>query len=120
MDGGADRTRATAEQALSRARAETLHRLTQLEGTFEEIVAASAGSNADDEHDPEGTTIAYERSQVDALVRQAEDQLAEIDAAAARLTEGRYGICERCGGSIPAERLEARPMARTCVACASR
>ena len=118
MDATSDETRtATVERARSRARTETLHRLAQLEGTFDEIVAASAGSNADDEHDPEGTTIAYERAQVDALVRQAQAHLTEIDAAAARLAEGRYGICERCGRPIPAERLDARPMARTCVGC---
>ena len=118
-DAQDDATRTTAvERALAGARAETLHRLDQLEGTFAEIVAASAGSNADDEHDPEGATIAYERSQVDALVRQAQAQLAEIDSAAARVAEGRYGVCERCGRPIATERLEARPMARTCVPCA--
>jgi hypothetical protein len=39
------------------------------------------GSNADDEHDPEGATIAFERSQVDALAGLAQHQLAEVEAA---------------------------------------
>ncbi|MFC5983603.1 TraR/DksA C4-type zinc finger protein [Knoellia sp. GCM10027209] len=38
--------------------------------------------------------------------------------ALARLEAGSYGICERCGEAIPGERLEARPVARTCVGCA--
>ena len=84
------------------------------------MVSASVGSNGDDEHDPEGTTIAFERSQLDALVRQAREHLREIDAAMARLAEGRYGVCERCGRPIAAERLEARPVARTCVRCPTR
>ena len=96
-----------------------LRRLARLRTDHAGIVAASAGSNADDEHDPEGATIAFERQQVDALVRQAEQRLAEIDAALSRLADASYGTCERCGGAIPAERLAVRPSARTCVPCAS-
>ncbi len=92
-------------------------RLARLRGDFSGIVAASRDSNADDEHDPEGATIAFERSQVDALARQTEQQLEEIDAALDRLDGGVYGICERCGRPIVAARLEARPTARTCVIC---
>lgn len=83
------------------------------------MVAASRDTNADDEHDPEGATIAFERSQIGSLVRQAHDHLAEIDAAVTRLDEGRYGTCEACGDPIPEGRLEARPLARSCVGCAS-
>ena len=79
------------------------------------VVAASRDSNADDEHDPEGATIAFERSQVDALVRQAREHLADIDAALAKVAAGTYGLCEVGGEPIPDGRLEARPTARTCV-----
>lgn len=103
--------------ALDEERRETLARLAALTGDFAAIVEASEGSNADDEHDPEGSTIAFERSQVDALVRQARAHLDEIDAALDRLEAGRYGTCARCGRTIAAGRLEARPTARTCVAC---
>ena len=85
---------------------------------FDDLVDASLGSNADDEHDPEGATIAFERSQLDALVRQARARVDEIDAALRRIAEGRYGVCEVCGALIPAARLEARPVARTCLHCA--
>ena len=93
-------------------------RLSRLHSDFGGIVEASKDSNADDEHDPEGATIAFERSQVDALARQTEQHLAELDAALARVADGSYGSCERCGGQIPEGRLEARPVARTCVPCA--
>jgi DnaK suppressor protein len=83
------------------------------------MVAASRDSNADDEHDPEGATIAFERSQVGALIRQAQLHVAEIDAAMNRLDTGTYGTCERCGAAIGEGRLEARPVARTCIECAS-
>nr|WP_218859473.1 TraR/DksA C4-type zinc finger protein [Petropleomorpha daqingensis] len=85
---------------------------------FDQVVAASQSSNADDEHDPEGATIAFERQQTAALLEQARRRLAEIDAALARREAGDYGVCETCGRPIGAERLAARPAARTCIDCA--
>jgi DnaK suppressor protein len=99
-------------------RDQTMQRLAALTDDFGEVVAASRDTNADDEHDPEGATIAFERSQVDALVRQARRHLSEIDAALDRVAAGTYGLCETCGQPIPVARLEARPTARVCVHCA--
>jgi len=44
-------------------------------------------------------------------------ELADIDAALARITEGRYGTCQSCGGPMGLQRLRAIPEARYCVAC---
>ena len=101
--------------ALTDLHRRTTDRLASLTGDYAGIVAASQDSNADDEHDPEGSTIAFERSQVGTLVEDARHQLAEVDAARARLADGTYGTCEGCGGPIGEGRLEARPTARTCV-----
>lgn len=103
---------------LERERAETLQRLAALRSDFAGVVEASNDTNADDEHDPEGQTIAFERAQVGALVGLAERRLAEVEAATARVEAGTYGTCERCGRPIPSARLDARPVARTCVGCA--
>ena len=97
----------------------TLDRLASLTGDHDAMVAASLDTNADDEHDPEGATIAFERSQIGALVRQAQVHLTEIDAAMGRVDAGTYGVCEGCGTAIGDERLEARPVARTCIQCAA-
>jgi len=105
---------------LEAEREQALARLAALISEFDEVVAASRDTNADDEHDPEGATIAFERSQVRALASQARRNLAEVDAAMTRLDEGTYGVCERCGQPIGAERLEARPTARLCILCAGR
>jgi DnaK suppressor protein len=107
----------SARDRLEEARERTLQRLRALSGDHAGIVAASRDSNADDEHDPEGATIAFERSQVASLLRQAQADLAEIDASLVRVDDGTYGTCERCGSPIPPARLEARPTARTCVGC---
>ena len=108
-----------ARARLDAERARVLERLAALTGDYDAVVAASLDTNADDEHDPEGATIAFERSQSGALVAQAREHLAEIDRAVARLDDATYGTCERCGNPIPDGRLEARPTARRCVACAS-
>jgi DnaK suppressor protein len=112
--GVMDRSR----RRLEADREQTLRRLVSLTDDFDAVVAASRDTNADDEHDPEGATIAFERSQVGALVRQARQHLLEIDAAMARLDAGTYGRCEGCGSPIGDGRLEARPVARTCIRCA--
>ena len=101
--------------ALLALRRRTEERLADLTGDYTGIIEASRNSNADDEHDPEGATIAFERSQVGALVEDARHQLAEVDAALARLDAGSYGRCEVCGEPVAPDRLEARPTARTCV-----
>ncbi len=108
-----------ARAAVTSVRSEAVRRLAALGVAFDDVVAASAWSNADDEHDPEGATIAFERAQITALARQARADLAEADAALARLDAGTYGACERCGAAVPPERLAARPTARRCVACAA-
>lgn len=111
---------AEAAARLEAQRLDTARRLADLTGTFTGIVEASESSNADDEHDPEGATIAFERSQVGALIEAARHQLDELDAAQARLDDGSYGTCESCGGPIAPDRLVARPVARTCITCARR
>jgi RNA polymerase-binding protein DksA len=106
-------------EVLERERQQTLQRLATLTDDFAEVVAASRDSNADDEHDPEGATIAFERSQLDALANHARRHLAEIEAAITRLDNGTYGVCETCGQPIGDARLRARPVARACITCAS-
>jgi RNA polymerase-binding transcription factor DksA len=106
---------ATQGEGLERDRVTELERLAALRREFDDVVDAAEGANGDDEHDPEGLTIAYERSQIAAFITQAEEHLAEIEAAQRRVEEGTYGLCEVCGRPIPTGRLEARPTATTCV-----
>src|SRR4051794_22426945 len=103
---------------LGEERAAALAQIAALTREFDEVVAASKSSNADDEHDPEGATIAFERQQVVALLDAARRRLADVDAALTRRAEGRYGVCESCGRPIAPERLAVRPAARTCIDCA--
>jgi RNA polymerase-binding transcription factor DksA len=114
-NGGVDEPSTAPQQLLAEDREATEQRLADLRSEFTRVVDGAEGTNPDDEHDPEGSTIAYERTQLGALVEQAEQHLAEIGAALARVADGTYGRCEVCGRPIPAARLEARPTATRCV-----
>jgi len=109
----------SARDRLAAERTQALQRLADLRHDFNAMVAASRDTNADDEHDPEGATIAFERSQIEALIRQAERHLEQINSATKRLEAGTYGICEVCGAPISEGRLVARPAATICIRCAA-
>ncbi|MGM0929984.1 MAG: TraR/DksA family transcriptional regulator [Actinomycetota bacterium] len=85
-----------------------------------EVTAATRDIPADDEHDPEGSTVTLERAREVALLVSTEKALANIAAARARLEAGTYGRCTSCGNPIPRERLEIRPEAPYCVSCAAK
>jgi RNA polymerase-binding transcription factor DksA len=107
-------------ERLETERAAAASRLAGLEREFGSVVESARQANTDDEHDPEGATIAFERQHIAALVSQARERLAEIEAALGRLDAGSYGRCVRCGEPISPERLAARPAAQTCIRCARR
>ena len=122
------------------ARSRLLEQIDSLRRSFDDIVAATEGANTDDEHDPEGATIAFERAQVRELLRRATEELAALDALDVPATaeasasgdqphdppapgraapDGAIRRCEVCGVAIPIERLLAVPQARRCVRCAT-
>lgn len=107
------------EEVIAVERERASARVEALTRQFDAIVESSAIAPPDDEHDPEGSTVAFERAQVAALLTSARSRLAELEQAQQRLVGGRYGSCERCGQPIPVDRLLARPTAQTCVACAA-
>jgi len=55
-----------------------------------------------------------------ALRDRADQQLALVEAALARMDDGSFGLCVRCGQPIATERLEALPWAPRCIDCQRR
>jgi RNA polymerase-binding protein DksA len=106
--------------ALLAARRAAAEQLTTLQRDFDRFVEAARSVSTDDEHDPEGAGLAFERSQVSSLIDRTSQQLTALDAAVDRLADGSYGRCTVCGADIGAARLEARPAADRCIGCASR
>jgi len=107
-----------ARDRLIAARDSTASQIDALQRDFDGIVAAADSANIDDEHDPEGATIAFERQQVAALLRDARVHLDEIDAALERLDRDRYGACASAArGSL---RRDWRRCRRPCSAARAR
>jgi len=105
-------------ELLLAGRADARRRVGALEREFAQLADAASAGGTDDEHDPEGATLAFERQHTAALLERARSQLAAIEAALDRVRDGRYGRCGRCGQPIGDDRLAARPAAATCVPCA--
>lgn len=97
----------------------TARQIASLEAVVASIVEGSELVSTDDEHDPEGATIAYERAQAIALLRQARADLDALAATRRRLESGAPVVCVDCGRDIDIERVIALPMTSRCVACAS-
>jgi DnaK suppressor protein len=70
-------------------------------------------------HVADDATEVFTRERNLALRSNAQDLLAQVDAALDRLDQGSYGICARCGNEIAAERLDALPYAIYCISCQS-
>ncbi|MDQ0801018.1 TraR/DksA C4-type zinc finger protein [Arthrobacter sp. SLBN-112] len=100
-------------------RARRLALLPALRADIDAANSARQNSNVDDEHDPEGATIAFELSQASVLLKQSSAGLDQVEAALARLANGTYGTCAVCGEPISDGRLEARPWTPFCIRHAS-
>ena len=86
--------------------------------------ASRARSDLRHESDPLSADSAEQVTQretddvLGAISQSAREELAQLDAALRRLSEGRYDTCAGCGESIEEERLTAVPYTDRCRACA--
>ena len=97
----------------------TLRQIESLRRSVASIVEAAELTSTDDEHDPEGATIAYERAQAVALLRQARCDLDVLAAVQVGLAADQDVACIDFGRPIGLERLAALPTARRCIGCAA-
>ena len=98
------------EEQLKARRAELTHELADIEDRL------------DNEPPKDWEDRASERQSDEVLEALGSHDLAElrqIDAALARLSDGTYGDCMKCGDPISAERLEALPATPFCKNCAT-
>jgi DnaK suppressor protein len=89
-----------------------------LTANFDDLTEAADASPPDDEHDPEGHTIAFERSQLSGRRSEYLHAIAELAADEVRLDDAQSSLCNVCGAPIPHERRMAVPTATQCVECA--
>jgi DnaK suppressor protein len=81
---------------------------------MEDELGELAGRGSDN-HLGDMATVTFDRELDEGLEEGAQQTLAQIDRALARIDDGSYGTCERCGKPIGRERLQARPWATLCI-----
>ena len=86
---------------------------------LEELGHDAPGSLDFDENFADSGQVAAEQGETRVLAGQMADTLASVDHALAKMDEGAFGVCERCGNEIAEPRLEAMPTTRYCISCAS-
>ncbi len=85
-----------------------------------ELGFGDTGSLNYDSNFADTSQVTAERGEAEALAGELKEALAEVEAALDRVEQGTYGECARCGQPITPARLEAKPAAQLCIACASR
>jgi RNA polymerase-binding protein DksA len=91
---------------------EYLH--TENPGNMEDELGELAGRGSGN-HMGDMASVTFDRELDQGLEEGAQQTLAQIDRALAKIDDGTYGICERCGKPIGEERLRARPWATLCI-----
>jgi RNA polymerase-binding transcription factor DksA len=113
-----DPSSADRRRALERLRRQKLADSAALAVSLADVREARADGTADDEHDPEGSTLTSDWSRLQGLDDASRRSLADIDAALLRLDAGTYGICVGCARPVAPGRLDARPATALCIDCA--
>ena len=94
-----------------------------LQGQYEELEASTfamnqsdlTGETGFDEEYADAGTNTFERERDLSLVNNVVDLMERIDKALAKIEDGTYGLCERCGKPIEKLRLKALPYANLCI-----
>jgi RNA polymerase-binding protein DksA len=103
-------------ESLLAERAEVQAQLAELESSsFGTSQSDLSGEVAFDEEYADSGTATFERERDESLTDNARDLLRKIEKALARMDEGTYGLCERCGKPIEKARLKALPYATLCI-----
>lgn len=108
-----ERRRTGLEAELARLEAEVL----ALDAHERELLSEASGENAYRDHMADQGSATFERELDMTLEENLRRQLSDVRAALARIDAGTYGTCDRCGATIPDERLEAVPTASLCIRC---
>jgi DnaK suppressor protein len=106
--------------ALEAERDRLLLEIEEFEREGQETLSDVSGENNYRDHMADQGSATFARELDMTLEGQARESLAQIERALARIDEGTYGVCARCGQDIPDARLEVMPEAELCVGCKER
>ena len=101
---------------LQTERAELQDQLTTIEEqSFASTQSDISGEVSFDEENADAGTFTFERERDLSIENNVRDLLGKIDRALARMDDGTYGICSRCGKPIEKARLKALPYVDLCI-----
>ena len=104
------------QQRLVEERADLQEQFREIEeSSFSGDQTDMTGEMGFDEEYADAGTATFEREKDLSLVNNLQDLIQRIDKALARIDEGSYGLCERCGKPIEKARLKALPYASLCL-----
>ena len=111
------------KKELEDLRARLLEERAELEGqltTIEETSFATSQSDMSgevsfDEENADAGTFTFERERDLSIENNVRDLMGKIDRALARMDEGAYGVCSRCGKPIEKARMKALPYVDLCI-----
>ncbi len=107
---------------VKKAKEELLLMREDLEGADERLTSSLAssleevsGEESYDQHMADVGTITHDRELDETIKGNTEHLLGQVERALAKMDEGTYGICDRCGTAIEEDRLRAVPYATLCL-----
>ena len=92
--------------------------ISDAEDGIAEMLRNSTDTGGEDQADTGSKT--FEREHEMSLAASHREILGQTERALARIDNGTYGICERCGNPIGKARLQAFPRATLCMTCKER
>lgn len=108
------------EEVLLAERERVLAEIAEFEREGQETLSDVSGENNYRDHMADQGSATFSRELDMTLEERARESLEQIERALARIAEGMYGVCVRCGDRIPEARLEAVPEAELCITCKER
>lgn len=112
IDTSEFRTLLEQERARIKSAIEHLHQ--EHPGNLEDELG-EVGGRGSDNHLGDMATATFDRELDEGLEEGAQHTLEQVERALARIEDGTYGTCERCGKPIGEDRLRARPSATLCI-----
>ena len=111
------------KKEIQELKAQLLAERKDLEAQYKELEESSFGTNQSeltgemgfDEEYADAGTATFERERDLSLVNNLRDLMERIDKALAKIEDGTYGLCDRCGKPIEKLRLKALPYANLCI-----
>lgn len=111
------KTLSTLRRLLEEERVRLVREIEEMEREGAENLSDATGENNYRDHMADQGTATFTRELDMGLVGNSKHLLEQVEKALARMDEGEYGTCQRCGKDVSVSRLKAVPSAELCIVC---